>query len=112
MSLTLLEQRDDRTAFDREMLRREVVNKLRQGLKLHLPNQAVWVYGSILVPYKFSIRSDIDIALEEPLETVSIYLLQSLLTEATGHEVDISYLEETRLRKKIESHGERWIESA
>jgi len=109
MSLTLLGQRDDRAAFDQEVLRHEVVNKLRQALKLHLPNQAVWVYGSIIVPNKFSIRSDIDIALVQTPKYVSIYLLQSLLTEATGHEVDVCFLEETRLRKKIESHGERWI---
>ena len=112
MSFTLLEQRDDQSAFDQEILRHEVVKKLRQALKRHLTNQAVWVYGSILVPNKFSIRSDIDIALVQPPRHVSIYLLQSLLTEATGHEVDLCFLEETRLRNKIESHGERWIESA
>ena len=112
MSLILLEQRDDRNAFDQEVLRHEVLSKLRKALKLHLPNQAVWVYGSVLAPNKFSIRSDIDIALETPPKLVSIYLLQSLLTEATGHEVDVCFLEETRLREKIETHGERWIESA
>jgi len=112
MPLSLLQQRDQANATGRELLRQVALEKLHQGLKRYLSGQPVWVYGSILKPGKFRIDSDIDVALEHPSTNYSLYALQSLLTEATEHAVDICMLEETRLKEKIVSQGQRWTESA
>jgi len=111
MPLTLLQQRDQAIAIERESLRQVALEKLHLGLKRHLPEQPVWVYGSILKPGSFRLESDIDIALEHPSTDHSLYALQSLMTEATGHQVDVCLLEETRLKDKIMSQGQRWTES-
>lgn len=107
----LLHQRDDAIAIENELLRQIALRKLRQALIELLPGQAVWVYGSIQKSGKFRRESDIDIALEHQPKEKSLYLLQSLLTEATGHQVDICTIEETRLRDKIMFQGQRWTES-
>ena len=112
MPLSLLQQRDQVNATERELLRQVALEKLHQGFKRYLPEQPVWVYGSILKPGKFRIESDIDVALVLPSADYSLYALQSLLTEATEHPVDICLLEETRLKEKIVSQGQRWTESA
>jgi predicted nucleotidyltransferase len=112
MPHTLLKQRDDGLAMERERFRETALVRLRQALKDHLPGQAVWVYGSILIAGRFRLESDIDIALEQQPISRSLYALQSLLTEATGHAVDICVLEETRFKEKILLLGQRWIESA
>lgn len=111
MSLFLLQKRDQAKAIERESLRQIALKKLHKALQKHLPEQAVWVYGSILVDGRFRLDSDIDIALEIPSAKDSLYALQSLMTEATGYEVDVCILQETRLKEAIMSKGERWIES-
>lgn len=111
MPLSLLQQRDQANATENELLRQVALEKLHQGFQRYLPGQAVWVYGSILKPGKFRLESDIDVALEDPSTNFSLYALQSLLTEATEHQVDICMLEETRLKEKIMSRGQRWTES-
>ncbi len=111
MSFSLLRQRDQANATERELLRQVALERLHQAIKRHLPEQPVWVYGSIQKPGKFRLESDIDIALEHPSTNNSLYALQSLLTEATGHQVDVCMLEETRLKEKIMSQGQRWTES-
>lgn len=111
MPLTLLHQRDQADAIENELLRHLALEKLHQGIKTYLPGQAVWVYGSILRPGRFRLGSDIDIALEQVATNYSLYAIQSLLTEATEHAVDICLLEETRLKEKIMSQGQRWTES-
>jgi predicted nucleotidyltransferase len=111
MSFHLLQQRDAEMARERERIREATAAKLRHALRDHLPGQAVWVYGSILKSGRFRLESDIDIALEQQSTGRSLYALQSLLTEATGHAVDICLLEETRLKEKIKKTGQRWIES-
>lgn len=69
---------------------------------------AVWVYGSLVKPGRFTRDSDVDVAIEQLPEGTSLYLLQSLLSEATGREVDVCLLHETRLRRQIETQGQRW----
>ena len=112
MPISLLQQRDQANATENELLRQVALEKLHQGFRRYLPGQPAWVYGSILKPGKFRFGSDIDVALENPSTNYSLYALQSLLTEATEHQVDICMLAETRLNKKIVSQGQRWIESA
>lgn len=69
----------------------------------------VWGYGSVIKAGGFREDSDVDLAVERLPEGISLYLLQSLLLEAAGREVDVCVLSETRLRDKIEREGERWI---
>lgn len=70
---------------------------------------AVWVYGSLVKPGRFKDHSDVDVAVETLPDGISLYLLQSLLSEAAGREVDVCIIGETRLQEKIRNLGERWI---
>lgn len=112
MSLSLLKQREAALLAERERAREAALAKLRAAVREYLMGETVWVYGSILVAERFGRESDIDIALEREPGSYSLFALQCLLTEATGHEVDICVLDETRLKDKIRATGERWIESA
>ncbi len=85
------------------------LERLRTALHELLPETSVWVYGSLLVPGKFSEDSDVDVALECDPADVSLYVLQSLLSGRVGCEVDICVLDESRLKTKIQQTGQRWI---
>lgn len=87
----------------------EVSTSLRASLSRHLPGVAVWVYGSLAKPERFSEFSDVDIALESLPKNVSIDLLQSLLSRDVEREVDICMLETSRLKEDILREGKRWI---
>jgi len=66
-------------------------------------------YGSLVKPNRFTRHSDVDVAVESLPDGVSLYLLQSLLSEAAGREVDVCLLGETRFREQIVKLGEKWI---
>jgi len=68
----------------------------------------VWAYGSATQPDRFHEDSDVDLAIEYLPTGISLYLLQSLLSEAAGCEVDVTILCESRLCEKILREGERW----
>jgi len=96
----------------RERLERErlAVRKRLTAALEGLPGLGfVWAYGSVTREGAFREDSDVDLAVERLPDEVSLYLLQSLLSEAAGREVDVCLLAESRLREKIEREGERWI---
>lgn len=106
--LSLLQQESERrrVADERERLRTR--ERLAAALgRIEAPGP-VWVYGSLVKPGRFGGDSDVDVAFESLPADTSLYLLQSLLSEAVGREVDVCLLGETRLRDKIVTEGERW----
>lgn len=82
---------------------------LRGALARHVPNTAVWVYGSLVKPGRFHHWSDVDVALEALPAGMTLEYLQSLLSTDVGREVDVCLLGRTRLAPEIERSGERWI---
>lgn len=104
----LLQRREAERLQKRERLRTETLEMLRAVLREVLPGQAVYVYGSILQPGRFRTRSDIDLALVEEPTDRSIYRVQAQLETALRRPVDLCVLGETRLRRKIETEGQRW----
>lgn len=111
--MDLLLQHLDRIADEDEAFRLDVRRRLESALHRLLPGIVVWVYGSLTRPGRFHRESsDIDLALESlPDVGPGLYLLQSLLSAATGVPVDICLLGETRLEPEIRSTGERWMPS-
>lgn len=110
MSLVkLLLERMRQEAESNERLRQEVQGSLRSALARLVPGCAVWVYGSVIVPGGFNRCSDVDVAFESLPDALSLYRMQSLLSEVCGREVDVCFLDETRLKPKIQKEGERWI---
>jgi len=107
--LSLLQQETERrnAADERERLRTR--ERLAAALARFKTRGPVWVYGSLVKPGRFGGDSDVDVAFESLPADASLYLLQSLLSEAVGREVDVCLLGETRLRDKILKEGERWI---
>ncbi|HEY2379705.1 MAG TPA: nucleotidyltransferase domain-containing protein [Terriglobia bacterium] len=103
----LLKRKEAQRRERREQLRRQARNKLKDALHELVPGQKVLLFGSVIRPYGFHERSDIDIAfVEEPKQ--SRYLLQAKLEEFIHHSVDVVVLAECRFREKIEREGEAW----
>jgi hypothetical protein len=65
----------------------------------------VWVYGSLVKPGRFHEWSDVDVALESLPAGKTLEYLQSLLSADVGREVDVCFLDRTRLRPVIEREG-------
>lgn len=107
--LKLLQQRDAQRKTDRLIGCQSARKRLREALHRHLPGLRVWLFGSILEPERFHAASDIDLAVEDLPEGMSIYTLTALLDEDMRRRVDIIYLPESRLRIKIINKGELWI---
>ena len=106
--MALLQRLDAERLEKRERLRAQTIESLREALRQVLPGQAVYVYGSILRPGQFHARSDVDLALVAEPVGRSVYRVQADLETVLRRPVDLCVLEETRLRRKIETEGERW----
>jgi predicted nucleotidyltransferase len=106
--MTLLQQIESQRKLDREALRVETRQRLREELSRHMRGSAVIVFGSLTKPGRFNEFSDVDIALEAEPGGLSVYQLSSLLAEALGRRVDVVLLPECRLRDKILREGEAW----
>src|SRR5207244_540323 len=103
----LLKEKEDERLRRREVLRREVRQRLKEALHQLASGEHVLLFGSITQPYAFHERSDVDIAfVKEP--KYSRYGLQSKLEEMIGRPVDLIVLSECRFREKIEREGEAW----
>ncbi|MBI2150860.1 MAG: nucleotidyltransferase domain-containing protein [Acidobacteria bacterium] len=105
---TLLAQMARQRIENREKSRHEARRLLREVLRETIPNQRVFVFGSLLRPGKFTGESDIDLALESEPPHMSIYQLISLLSEQMGRRVDVLVLDECRFKDKILREGELW----
>ena len=106
--LSLLQREAERRSAANERDRLRTRERLAVALGQIKGLGPVWVYGSLVKPGRFGSDSDVDLAFESLPADTSLYLLQSLLSEAVGREVDVCLLGETRLRDKIVTEGERW----
>ena len=106
--LDLLRREAVRRAAGDEAERLRVRERLASALHRIGGLGPVWVYGSLTMPGRFGADSDIDLAFESLPGSTSIDMLQSLLSEAVGREVDVCRVDQTRLRDKIMREGERW----
>jgi uncharacterized protein len=104
----LAEERERRSKRDTALADRTRA-LLRAALARHVPGTTVWVYGSLIKPGRFHEWSDVDIAVESLPVGMSLEYLQSLLSADVEREVDVCFLDRTRLRPFIEREGERWI---
>jgi predicted nucleotidyltransferase len=93
----------------REALRLETLSQLRAALQELAPATRVIVFGSVTRPGRFDETSDVDLALEDEPDGMSIYQLTSLLAERLGRSVDVVLLPECRFHGKIRRAGERWM---
>jgi predicted nucleotidyltransferase len=106
--MTLLQQMERQRLETREGSRHEARRLLREVLRETLPDQRVFVFGSLLRPGKFAEESDIDLALESEPPHMTIYQLIGLLSERMGRPVDVLLLTECRFKERILREGELW----
>ena len=106
--MTLLQQIESDRRLRREALRDETRLALRKVLPEFLPGQRVIVFGSLSKSGKFRETSDVDIAIDQEPDNLSIYQLTSLLAEKLGRSVDVVLLGECRFRERILREGETW----
>jgi predicted nucleotidyltransferase len=92
-----------------EVSRLALLQELRALSHQHLRQCKIWVYGSLAHPGRFRPESDIDLALDQEPENLSIYGISALLSENLGRPVDVILLNETRFRNKILEESISWI---
>jgi predicted nucleotidyltransferase len=100
----MTEERAART----ERLRLSVREELRCALRDILPLTPVTVFGSLTRVGGFTDASDVDLALTDEPQGLSIYQLIAQLSERLGRRVDVTLLSESRFRDKILREGETW----
>jgi predicted nucleotidyltransferase len=106
---TLLQRMAEERAARDERLRIEVRDQLRAALREFLPEKTpVILFGSVIMPGRFTENSDVDIALASEPPGMSIYQLTAQLSERLGRRVDVLLLSECRFRDKILLEGETW----
>ncbi len=86
----------------------QVRKQLRSTLKEILPGQTVWIFGSLARPSDFNEWSDVDLALATEPNHISHSQLVGALICALKRDVDVVFLDESRLRDKILKEGELW----
>jgi predicted nucleotidyltransferase len=106
--MTLLQQRDEARRLRRLELCAQTRDRLRSALEQILPGQQVIVFGSLTKPGIFSDRSDIDLALPEPVGKLDTLQLAAELSERMARPVDVIKLDRCRFRQRIVREGERW----
>jgi predicted nucleotidyltransferase len=106
--MNLVSRRDVARQERAEQLRQETLARLREAVRAVLPDQAVYVYGSVVRPGAFREGSDVDVALLAEPAGSNTFRVQAELTERVGRPVDVCLLSETRLRDKIVREGELW----
>ncbi|MGF1513989.1 MAG: nucleotidyltransferase family protein [Elainellaceae cyanobacterium] len=74
---------------------------LRYGLR------EVYLFGSITRPYRFSDRSDIDVAVEE-IGPEAFFMVMASLSEALGRDVDLVDLRKCHFAHRIRQQGTLW----
>ena len=104
---------DKAIAEKRESQERLRLRMIRKALKAvdelgkEIAFEEAWLFGSITKPFRFSERSDVDIAFAG-LDDKDFFAVMSFLSEKTGHDVDVVQLEGHRLADKIKKGGIRW----
>jgi predicted nucleotidyltransferase len=106
--MTLLQKRD--AARHRRRLEElaDTRRRLRAALAELMPGRQVIVFGSLTKPGAFNARSDVDLALVEPVSDPDPLRLTSELMERLARPVDVVILDHCRFREKIRREGEVW----
>ncbi|MBU0764754.1 MAG: nucleotidyltransferase domain-containing protein [Bacteroidetes bacterium] len=106
-STHLLEEIEKQKSDDREKMRIKVLEKTKVVIKEYfiLFNlKSLYITGSLIVPYKFGNRSDIDIAVEGFPED-KYFLAMAELEEKLARKIEIIELENCRFASQIRSNG-------
>jgi predicted nucleotidyltransferase len=83
------------------------VRKAIDQLEKKYPFDAIYFFGSLTKPYKFSNRSDIDIAIEG-LDKYLHYRFISELSGLLNREVDVVRLEDCPFAENVKTRGVPW----
>lgn len=108
---TLLDEVVEKKRKKQEELRLLLIEKILAvigELSEKIDFEEAYLFGSVIKPFRFSERSDIDIGFVG-LDDRHFFKVMSLISEEAGRDVDIVQLEDHRLADKIKRGGIRWI---
>lgn len=98
---------------DREKIRQEYIQRVKnvlQEMSKTIPFEAIYLFGTIIEPYRFSEKSDIDIAFVG-LKDKDFFQTLAYLSRQLGRNVDVIQLDKlkrARLKEKIINEGIKW----
>ena len=106
----LLDEVIEKNRKRQEELRLWVIEKILTAidkLSEEIAFKEAYLFGSVIKPFRFSERSDIDIGFIG-LDNRHFFKVMSYISEEAGRDVDIVQLEDHRLADKIKRGGIRW----
>jgi uncharacterized protein len=93
---------------ERELLRSATLELLERSLaKSPIPVEEAFVFGSLVRPFSFDSRSDVDLAVHA-LDPRDYFSLKTYLEQELQREVDLLEIETCRFSDKIRRTGQRW----
>jgi uncharacterized protein len=110
LSLETIEKVYERKAGENERLRLETLERLMASLKAlneTVRFEAVYIFGSLTIPYRFTDRSDIDLAFQG-LDGEWLFYVTGKLSDFLGIDVNAVQLEEVHFKEKILRTGIEW----
>lgn len=109
-STVLLDEAIEKKIKAQEDLRLRLLEKLDHALEAlsrEISFEEAFIFGSVLEPFRFSERSDIDVGFVG-LHDDHFFRAMSFLSSELCVDVDIVQLETHRLGEKIKREGTRW----
>jgi predicted nucleotidyltransferase len=100
----------ERKREEREKLRREMIRKVLKALDKLSENvefEEAVIFGSIVKPFRFTERSDVDVAFKG-LERDKLFYTTAFLSGEIGRDVVVVELERVRFADRITREGLRW----
>jgi len=104
----------ERKKREREELRLQLIKNLFDifgKLRQDVPFEDVYLFGSIVRPYKFTEGSDVDIGCTG-LRDEYFFKVMSFISREAGVDVDIIQMEGHRLAEKIKKDGIKWTKES
>ena len=107
-STSVLDRVKQREKQARETRRKDVLSSLMTALEgSPIPVGEALIFGSLVVPYKFDTRSDIDVAVHT-MSPRDYLTLKTFLENKIGREFDLVEIESCRFGDSIRKKGVLW----
>lgn len=106
----LLDAAQARRRVDDEAQRMETMERIIQWLEtegVQYGMDEAFIFGSVIRPYHFTERSDVDIAVEQ-MEVEAFFAAMGALSEAVERDVDLVELLKCPFAHRIRQQGVKW----
>lgn len=113
MSLEIIKKVYEEKSKNRERTRVETLERVKTALaelSEEVSFKKAYIFGSVTTPYRFTDRSDVDLAFSALAED-RLFYVTGRLSRSLERDVNVVDLDELRFREKILKTGVEWKKS-